>query len=137
MCTVFCECIHPQLLNIIPSPHHFNTKSAPCLCVFLCVHIDDPHRAFPRTPRVSSVFGLCRCFSLINFFSSSGKPFDRPYNFTKNAKFINGLTEYELRISENIALEKSNVFRRTASQDGHVTQLDFENLRPGTVVAIR
>lgn len=84
------------------------------------------------------ICGLCaRCFSLINFFSSSGKPFDRPYNFTQNDKYINGLNEYELRISENIALDKSNVFRHSTTQDGQVTQLDFENLRPGTVVAIR
>lgn len=80
---------------------------------------------------------LYRSYSFINLFSSSGKPFDRPYNFKQNAKFINGLTEYELRISENISLAQSNVFHKTATQDGHATQLEFVNLRPGSVVAIR
>lgn len=82
-------------------------------------------------------FCVYRCFSFINFFSSSGKPFDRPYNFEQNPKYINGLSEYELKISEHITLNQSNIFKRSSVQDGNVTQLEFEHLRPGTVVAIR
>lgn len=103
----------------------------------MCLCVRFSRRSCLPVCSCSRAFFVRRCFSLINFFSSSGKPFDRPYNYKPNDKFINGLTEYELRLSENIALEKSNVFRRGITQDGHVTQLDFENLRPGTVVAIR
>ncbi|XP_037040350.1 glycogen debranching enzyme isoform X3 [Bradysia coprophila] len=68
---------------------------------------------------------------------NSGKPFDRPYNFEKNPKFINGLTEYELKISEHIPLVQSNIFKHTAVKDGNVTKLEFGNLRPGSVIAVR
>lgn len=78
----------------------------------------------------------CRCFSFLNFFSSSGKPFDRPYNYDKNEKYINGLTEYELKLVEHIPLEKSTIFKRTERIQGHYTELEFEQLRPGSVVAI-
>lgn len=70
-------------------------------------------------------------------FRSSGKPYDRPCSFKKDEKFINGLTEYELTLNEHIPIEKSNVFERRAHKDGEITQLNFFNLRPGTVVAIR
>lgn len=66
-----------------------------------------------------------------------GKPFSRPSRYIKNAKYINGLTEYKVELNEHIQLEKSKIFSHTPSIDGNVTQLHFENLLPGSVVAIR
>lgn len=55
----------------------------------------------------------------------------------KDAKFINGLDEYELIINEHITLKESNIFDRTLYQDGNTAQLNFVNLRPGSVVAVK
>lgn len=64
-------------------------------------------------------------------------PFDRPSAFKRNDTYINGLNEYKATVREHIQLVQSEVFKRTLSRDGNVTQLDFVNLRPGTVVAVR
>lgn len=70
-------------------------------------------------------------------YSGSGKPFDRPFKFHKDEKYVNGLDEYELFFNEGISLSESNIFERRAMQDGQTTQLNFVNLRPGSVVALR
>lgn len=76
-------------------------------------------------------------FDFFSFFSGSGKPFDRPFKFHKKEKYVNGLDEYELKISEAIPLSKSNIFEKNSYRDGQTTQLNFVNLRPGSVVALR
>lgn len=112
------------------------------MIVFIFMSFSAPNvpTFFSGVVLVLCVVRLCiksRCFSFANFFSSSGKPFDRPYNFEKNPKYINGLTEYDLKISEHIPLSQSNIFKHASMQDGNATQLEFEHLRPGSVVAIR
>uniref|UniRef100_A0A1B0DM07 Glycogen debranching enzyme n=1 Tax=Phlebotomus papatasi TaxID=29031 RepID=A0A1B0DM07_PHLPP len=67
----------------------------------------------------------------------SSKPYDRPYLYEKDKKYINGLTEYRLKIMEHIPLSKSSIFSQNMVKDGNVTQLDFKNLTPGSVVAVR
>lgn len=67
----------------------------------------------------------------------SDKPFDRPGPFKKDPNYINGFSQFKLNLREHIPLDKSKIFRATAHVDGNVTQLDFENLYPGSVVAIR
>lgn len=69
--------------------------------------------------------------------SGTDAPFERPSAFKKNDKVINGLDEYELSVREHIQLADSKIFSTTAIKDGNVTQLNFSNLRPGTVVAVR
>lgn len=64
-------------------------------------------------------------------------PFERPSEFEKDDKYINGLSEFTLTVREHIQLEQSDIFKHKSSKDGNVTQLDFENLRPGCVVAVR
>lgn len=76
------------------------------------------------------IFHSCRC-------SGSGKPFDRPTHYVKDSKYINGLDEYELIINEHITLKASNIFERVTYKDGNTTQLNFVNLRPGSVVAVK
>lgn len=68
---------------------------------------------------------------------NAGAPFERPFCYKEDEKYINGLTEFKLKFSEHIPLCESNIFKHTSSKDGNVTQLDFENLRPGCVVAVR
>ncbi|XP_030388074.1 glycogen debranching enzyme isoform X2 [Scaptodrosophila lebanonensis] len=67
----------------------------------------------------------------------SDKPFDRPAPFKKDEHVLNGFTQFQLSLREHIPLSKSQVFETTAHVDGNNTQLNFTNLRPGTVVAIR
>jgi len=67
----------------------------------------------------------------------SDKPFDRPAPFKKDPNVINGFTQFQLSLQEHIPLAKSTVFQTQAFVDGNNTQLNFTNLRPGTVVAIR
>ncbi|XP_016953294.2 glycogen debranching enzyme isoform X1 [Drosophila biarmipes] len=67
----------------------------------------------------------------------SDKPFDRPAPFKKDPNVINGFTQFQLSLQEHIPLVKSTVFQTQAFVDGNNTQLNFANLRPGTVVAIR
>lgn len=69
--------------------------------------------------------------------SKPAAPFDRPSQYKKNDRFINGLTEYSLSIREHIKLSESQIFNTNATKDGNITQLDFTNLRPGSVVAVR
>lgn len=71
------------------------------------------------------------------FYSGSGKPYDQHTEFVKHKKYINGLNEYELNISEHIPLTESNIFEHTSYKDGHRTQINFINLRPGSVVAVK
>jgi len=67
----------------------------------------------------------------------SDKPFDRPAPFKKDPNVINGFTQFQLNLQEHIPLTKSTVFQTQAYSDGNNTELNFANLRPGTVVAIR
>lgn len=69
--------------------------------------------------------------------SGSGKLYEQYTHFKKNEKFINGLDEYELNISEHIPLSESNIFDHKTYKDGNRTQLNFINLRPGSVVAVK
>lgn len=69
--------------------------------------------------------------------SGTGRPFEQYKDFVKDGRYINGLNEYELNISEKISLGESNVFDHQTYTNGNCTQLNFLNLRPGSVVAIK
>lgn len=72
--------------------------------------------------------------SLVN---KCGREFDRPSQHKKNEKFINGLDEFESRVQEHLQLKDSTIFWPTAEENGNYTQLNFRNLKPGSVVAVR
>lgn len=72
--------------------------------------------------------------SLMNKF---GQEFESPKKYAKNEEFINGLTEYESKVQEHIQLKDSSIFWPTLEQEGNYTKLNFRNLKPGSVVAIR
>jgi glycogen debranching enzyme len=69
--------------------------------------------------------------------NSKSHPFARPSEFVKDASYINGLNEYEVTIRKNISLNESKIFRTQPTILGNTTQLDFVNLRPGSVVIVR
>ncbi|XP_055387431.1 glycogen debranching enzyme [Condylostylus longicornis] len=66
-----------------------------------------------------------------------GKPFDRPYGFKKDNDYINGVNEYKVELKEHIPLTESRIFKKFSATEGNITQLDFVNLKPGSIVAVR
>lgn len=73
----------------------------------------------------------------IEFHSRTLQPFARPSSFKKDPSVVNGLDDYEIVIRKNIQLKDSNIFKKTPTILGDSTQLDFANLRPGSVVVVR
>lgn len=56
--------------------------------------------------------------------------------FVRDEDYINGLTEYEVGVRRSVPLDRSGVFL-CAREEGAVTVLEFRELAPGTVVAVR
>lgn len=67
----------------------------------------------------------------------TGPPYSRPSEFKKDPIYINGLDEYEVSMRKNIQLSGSKIFKTTATKIGNSTQLNFINLKPGSVVVVR
>lgn len=71
-------------------------------------------------------------------YSRSGGAILQNYkNFVKNSTYINGLTEFETVIKQNIQLNQSQVFNNSERHEGNYTILDFKDFTPGSVVAVR
>ncbi|XP_069703236.1 glycogen debranching enzyme isoform X2 [Periplaneta americana] len=76
--------------------------------------------------------------TLVNRNMKNGGPrFARPDSFSRNSKFINGLSDYEVEVREHLQVYESDVLERGESGDANITQLNFTNFQPGSVVAIR
>jgi glycogen debranching enzyme len=76
--------------------------------------------------------------ALIHKNAKFGNPrFARPEAFSKNLNFINGLTDYEVKIREHIQVSDSEFLEYGESGDMNITQLNFTSFQPGSVVAIR
>ncbi|XP_055546632.1 glycogen debranching enzyme isoform X2 [Wyeomyia smithii] len=73
----------------------------------------------------------------VQIYKKTGQTFDRPTEFTKDEHYINGVNEYVIDFRKNLKLEESDIFRKDAVIDGNITQLEFVNLKPGSVVAVR
>uniref|UniRef100_A0A1B6F753 Glycogen debranching enzyme n=1 Tax=Cuerna arida TaxID=1464854 RepID=A0A1B6F753_9HEMI len=68
---------------------------------------------------------------------SSADKFSRPTQFEKDPKKINGLTEYELSLRENLKPSETTMLEIIPSSDGG-TRLNFTNkFKPGCVVAVK
>ncbi|XP_063230044.1 glycogen debranching enzyme [Bacillus rossius redtenbacheri] len=67
----------------------------------------------------------------------SGARFDRPKQFTQHGAVINGLEEYVVSVREHVPVAQSGMVQIGQSGDSNVTQLDFTDFQPGSVVAIR
>jgi len=58
-------------------------------------------------------------------------------DFTKDLKFINGLSEYKVDIKQHITLSESSVFEKSKTDNKNTLTLNFKNFKPGSVVAIK
>lgn len=73
----------------------------------------------------------------LEFHNRKTETFAPPNGFVKNSSFINGLDDFELVVRKNIQPRDSNIFNKTPTILGDSTQLDFVNLKPGSVVVVR
>ncbi|XP_051162472.1 glycogen debranching enzyme [Leptopilina boulardi] len=64
-------------------------------------------------------------------------PFRYPEKYVKDEKTINGINEYSVKIKEHIQICDSSILEKVDSGDPKITQLNFINFQPGSVVAIR
>ena len=64
-------------------------------------------------------------------------PFQYPKKYVKDEKVINGISEYLVNIKEHIQICDSSILEKVDSGDPKITQLNFVNFQPGSVVAIR
>nr|XP_012233838.1 PREDICTED: glycogen debranching enzyme isoform X2 [Linepithema humile] len=64
-------------------------------------------------------------------------PFSLPQKFAEDESFINGLAEYTLDLKQHIQCCDSTIVEKVDSGDPKITQLNFVNFQPGSVIAIR
>ncbi|CAK9831681.1 Glycogen debranching enzyme [Anthophora retusa] len=64
-------------------------------------------------------------------------PFHYPEKYEQDENYINGLSEYVLNLKEHIQICDSDILEKVDSGDPKITQLNFVNFQPGSVVAIR
>lgn len=55
----------------------------------------------------------------------------------RDHNFINGLSEYTLSLKQHIQCCDSTMIEKVDSGDSKITQLNFVNFQPGSVIAIR
>lgn len=68
---------------------------------------------------------------------SGGSKYSAFENFKQSEEWINGLEEYYVDIQQHIDVSKSDVFEKADAGKPNVTQLNFKNFKPGSVVAIK
>ncbi|XP_023247212.1 glycogen debranching enzyme isoform X2 [Copidosoma floridanum] len=64
-------------------------------------------------------------------------PFRHPEKFVKSKEYINGYSEYKVSVREHIQVCDSSIVEKVDSGDPKITQLNFVNFQPGSVIAIR
>lgn len=71
------------------------------------------------------------------YFRNGKSPFTQPEKYRRDENFVNGLTDYELDIKEHVQVCDSTIVEKVDSGDPKITQLNFINFQPGSIVAIR
>ncbi|RZF42594.1 hypothetical protein LSTR_LSTR001389 [Laodelphax striatellus] len=67
----------------------------------------------------------------------SGDRFSKPKNFSKNDKFINGLSEYKLTLKEDFKTSECSLLQFVPVNDGGTRLVFTADFRPGCVVAVK
>lgn len=63
--------------------------------------------------------------------------FSLPKDFIQDKAFINGLTDYEVIMKQNIKLSESDMLKEVHTTDKNISELEFTNFVPGSIVIIR
>lgn len=80
---------------------------------------------------------IARYFTNIYFFRNGVPPFSHPKNYVKSDRYINGYSEYVASVKEHIQISESSIVQKAEFGDPKITQLNFVNFQPGSVIAIR
>jgi glycogen debranching enzyme len=132
---VFVDQMNPDIVAV--TRHHPKTHETYILVAHTAFGYPDAN-AGPTYVRPLTFEGkLVEIVFEAEMHKKSGYPFERPAKFKKDIDYINGLDEYEIVTQSHIQLEKSKIFRTQATIVNETTQLDFVNLKPGTVVIVK
>lgn len=58
-------------------------------------------------------------------------------DFVEDSTWINGLSEYKVTVKEHIQVNESDFFDKVDSGSVSITQLNFRNFKPGSIVVIK
>ncbi|XP_011685016.1 PREDICTED: glycogen debranching enzyme isoform X2 [Wasmannia auropunctata] len=76
--------------------------------------------------------------SLSHVDAKNGKPlFLLPEKYVMDENVINGLSEYTLSLKQHVQCCDSTIIEKVDSGDPKITQLNFVNFQPGSIIAIR
>ncbi|CAH1981135.1 unnamed protein product [Acanthoscelides obtectus] len=76
--------------------------------------------------------------SLSHVGSRSGGPkFAKFKDFVQDSKWINGLSEYTATLKRHIQVSDSDICEKVDSGTPNVTQLNFKNFKPGSIIVVR
>lgn len=70
-------------------------------------------------------------------FRNGTSPFHYPEKYARDENYINGFSEYILNLKEHIQICDSEILEKVDSGDPKITQLNFVNFQPGSIIAIR
>lgn len=73
----------------------------------------------------------------MSFTRNGGSKFKKFEGFAKDTKYINGLCEYKVSLKQNIPVSESDVFEKVDSGALNVSQLNFKNFKPGSIVVVK
>jgi glycogen debranching enzyme len=132
---VFVDQMNPDIVAV--TRHHPKKHETYVLVAHTAFGYPDPN-AGPTYVRPLTFEGqLVEIVFEAEIHKKIGQPFDRPSGFKKDPNFINGLDEYEVITQSHIQLKDSKIFKTEATKVNLSTQLDFVNLKPGSVVVVK
>lgn len=132
---VYVDQMHPEIVAV--TRHQPNTHQSIILVAHTSFSYPDPNSGPTNVKSLQFEGNLDEIILEADLVHNSVKPFSRSLLYEKDLKYVNGLNEYKLRIAEHIPLTNSKIFKHDAHKYDNITQLDFENLRPGSLVAVR
>ncbi|CAG9856411.1 unnamed protein product [Phyllotreta striolata] len=73
----------------------------------------------------------------LNLSNATVSNFAKLDDFARDPKWINGLPQYRVSLKEHLQIKESDVFEQIDSGSPNVTQLNFKNFKPGSIVVIK
>ncbi|KAG8039804.1 hypothetical protein G9C98_000533 [Cotesia typhae] len=137
---VFVDQMDPDIVAV--TRHSPKTHETVVLVAFSAFHHPDSNATdLRRHVRPLRVEGIVKeiIFEARLVYQNEGKntPFKYPDGHVKNSEYINGLENYVVDIREHIQISESKIVEKTESGDLKITQLNFVNFQPGSVIAVR
>ncbi|XP_057317970.1 glycogen debranching enzyme-like isoform X1 [Microplitis mediator] len=137
---VFVDQMDPDIVAV--TRHSPKTHETVVLVAFTAFHHPDSNatdlRRHVRPLRVEGVVEEIIFEARLTYKSDKNEsPFKFPDKHIKDDDYINGLKNYAVDIREHIQIPDSKIVEKGESGDLKITQLNFVNFQPGSVIAIR